>query len=87
MAKQAAGIVEFVIEDNGINRCVDLRLELMSVLAQLAYVIDAVANSGTGAELGRTDVDSIGSVVDGRYPVFQVLGRCQQLEWFHVGDD
>ena len=46
----------------------------MGVVAELTYVVGAVACSGTRAEALSTDVDGVSPVVDGGYATGQVLG-------------
>ena len=78
--QQLSRIVELVVVDNGVDRHVDLRLELVGIVAQSGNVVDAVACRSTGAEALCPDVDGIGAVINGRYATLQILGWSQQFQ-------
>ena len=81
LVEQAAGVVELIVVDDGVDGDVDLDAVGTGIVAELADVVDAVAGGGTGTEALGTDVDGVGTVVNGGYATFQVLGGSQQFEW------
>ena len=83
LGKQLAGGAELCVEDNGVDRDIDLDPKLMGIAAQLMDVVDTVARRGTCTEARRTDVDGIGTMVDGRHSALQVLGGGQKLKTCH----
>ena len=72
--KEAAQIVELVVVDDGVDRDIDLCAEGMGIVAELADIVDTIANRSTGTEARGTDIDGIGTVVDGRHTIFKILG-------------
>ena len=83
LVEQLAGGLQLVVVDDGVDGDIDLSLELMGVAAQLGNIGHAVASSSTGTEALRTNIDSIGTVVDGSLTTLQVLSRSQQFEFSH----
>ena len=52
----------------------------MGIATERTDVVDAVACRHTGAKLLGTDIDGIGTMVDGCDAALQILGRCQQFK-------
>ena len=47
----------------------------MGIVAEFADIIDTITHSGTGSETRGTDINGIGTMVDGCDAIFKVLGR------------
>lgn len=77
---ELAGCLELVVVDDGVDGDVDLGTILMGIAAERTDVVDAVACRHTGAKLLGTDIDGIGTMVDGCDAALQILGRCQQFK-------
>jgi hypothetical protein len=45
----------------------------MGIVAELADIVDTIAYSCTGAIAGGTNIDGIGTVVDGCDAIFKIL--------------
>ena len=77
---ELAGILQFGIVDNGIDRYIHLDTITMSILTELSDVIDRIPRSSPGTMMLRTNVDGIGSMIDSSHTTLQILGRCQQFK-------
>ena len=66
-----------MVVKNGIDRDVDLSRKTVGIAAELADVVNAITGSSPGTIPVGTDVDSIGTVVDGCQATLQILSRCQ----------
>jgi hypothetical protein len=55
----------------------------VGILAQLADVVNGIACRSTRTETFRTDIDGIGTMVNGRNTAFQVLCGGKQFKWTH----
>ena len=55
----------------------------MGIATQRADVVHRIAGGSPCAEARSTDIDSVGTVVDGGDATFQILGRSQQFEGNH----
>ncbi|OIQ74109.1 hypothetical protein GALL_442510 [mine drainage metagenome] len=62
---QLAGALQFVVTQNGVEGDKNAAVETVRVLHQLRDVADAVVGAGTRAKRWPTDVDRVGTVVDG----------------------
>ena len=83
LAKQLKGLGQFVVVEQGVHGGIDLGIVLMGILAEGGNVGHAVAGSSTRTKEWRSDVDRVGAMVDSRHATLQVLGRCQQFQFFH----
>ena len=83
--QQVSDLVEFMLIDDGVDRDIDPGAEAMGILAQRLDVADAVAGGSPGTKLRGTDIDGIGTMVNGSHATFQVPGRCQQLKRCRTG--
>lgn len=70
---KSEGVLQLVIVDNRVDRHMNLRPILMSVAAQLGYVLNAVTRCLTRAEACRANVHGIRTMVYGRNATSQVL--------------
>jgi hypothetical protein len=52
----------------------------MGILAQLSNILDGIACCHTGTKSRRTDVDGVGTMIDGCQATLQILGGRQQFK-------
>ena len=62
VVEQLSGVVKFVVVDDGVHRDIHLSSILVSILAQLLYVLDRIARSSPCAEAFRPDVNGISAM-------------------------
>ena len=74
LINQFLRLVELMIVNDGVERNINFGTKLMSIITKLANIVDAVAYGCTGAKLGRTDINGIGTMIDGSYAASQILG-------------
>jgi hypothetical protein len=77
---QAAGGLQLVITQDGVQRDEDAGVEAVGMGAQAGDVGHGVAGVGPGAEVGPADVDRIGAMGDGGDADVGVAGRRQQFQ-------
>ena len=82
MPNQLAGVFEFVFVDDGVHRDIHLGCKAVGIGSEANDVFDRIARRSTRTEPQGTDVDGIGSVVDGRHAALQIFGWSQQFEGF-----
>jgi len=75
--QQQTGVVQFVVIDNGVDRDLDLRSKLMGIMAKRTDVVNTVACCRPGTETRCTNINGIGTMVNGRDATFQILRRSQ----------
>ena len=68
-------MVKLIIIDNGVDGDIDLSAKRMGVVTELANIIDTIANSCTGAKTGGSDINGIGTMIDGGDAIFKILSR------------
>ena len=76
--------LHLIVVDNGVDRYIHLGPKPMGITAQLTNIVHRIAGSHTGTEALCSDVDGIGSMLDGSYAAFQILGRGQQFNGLHL---
>ena len=84
LANQLTSRFQLIIENNGVYGNVDLSTILMSILAQAGNVLNTIAGSCPRPKTMCTNVDSIGTMINGGNTAFQILGRRQQFERAHA---
>ena len=83
LVDQCANLLQLTVIDDGVDRHIDLGEKAVGIVTQHPDVVERVACRRTGAILRRTDIDGIGSMVDGRHPTRKVAGRCEQFKRCH----
>ncbi len=73
----------FVIGERSIEGDKDSCSETVGVIAQLRYVVDAVAGGFSRSEERTADIYGIGTAVDGRDADFFVPGRGEEFKTPH----
>lgn len=66
IAEHLFHLVQFFLVKNGIDRHIYLGPKGMGIGAQLPNILKTITCSSTGTEVGRPNIDSIGTVVDSR---------------------
>ena len=80
VVQQLAGVVKFIVIEDGVDRHIDLDSKGTGIVAELSYVVNTVACSRTCTEAGGSDINGVGTMVDGRDATRKVLGRSQQFK-------
>ena len=75
LLKQLADILKFMIIENGIHRDIDLRTEGVRIITETMDVIDCITHGSTGSKTRGSDIDSIGTVINGCHAALQILCR------------
>ena len=75
LVNQATNLLQLIIVDNGVERYVDLGIELVGILAKLTDIIDTITNSSAGSEFWCSNIYGIGTMIDGSDTTSQILGR------------
>jgi hypothetical protein len=70
---------EFSVIKDGVESDIDPRPEPMGGGYQLFDIFKAIGGSSPGAELWATDVNGIGTVLDGGKATGKIFGGCQQF--------
>ena len=73
--KQLTRCLQLIVVDDGVDSDVDLGAILMGIAAELADVVDAVACRHTSTKLMGTNIDGIGTMVNGGNATLQILGQ------------
>ena len=81
--EQAAGILQFIVVDDGVNGDVDLSRVLMGIAAKFGNIGHAVTSRSTCAKARCTNIYSVGTMIDGGLATLQILGRSQQFKFCH----
>ena len=72
-------IVELGIEEQRVAGCIDLRTKTMGILHNTGNILDAVTCGIASAKTRRSDIDGIGSAINGIDGRKVVFGRRKQL--------
>ena len=67
------GFFQLIFFQYRVKRNIDAGAIQMRILAKLTYIIQRVAGSRTRTELGRTDIDGIGTVINRFNPAIESL--------------
>lgn len=73
------GFFQLIFFQYRVKRNIDAGAIQMRILAKLTYIIQRVAGSRTRTELGRTDIDGIGTVINRFNPAIEVFSRREVL--------
>ena len=84
LVEQAVGSFQLIVVNYGVDRDIDLRLKLMGIAAELGNVGHAVAGIGACTKAWGSDVNSVGTMVNGCLAALQILGWRQQFEFCHL---
>lgn len=71
-----ASVGNLIVEKEGIESHVDTRAESVGMAHEGGDIVDSIGSCFASSKLRRTDVDGIGSVVNGRDAALKILGRC-----------
>ena len=69
------GFLQLLFFQDRVERNVDTGSIQVGIIAKLAYIFQRIAGSGTRTELGRTDIDRIGTVINRFHPTIKVFSR------------
>ena len=81
LVTEPCGTLELAIVKNGIESNIDPCPKLMGVGDQLFDIGQAVARGGPGAKLRATDVDGIGTMIDGADTTGKIFGRGKEFNF------
>ncbi len=79
LAQQLTYIFYFVLINQGVDGDKDACIKLMGITTKGIYVINAIACGCPGPKAGRTNIDGIGSMIDGSDARLQILCRSKQF--------
>ena len=71
---QLSGTLQLIFVKQSVQRHIHLGIIQGRMAAEAFNVLDAIASLLAGAEVGATDINGIGTMVDGGYAYLGVLG-------------
>ncbi len=77
---KAGGLGKLTIIEDGVQSNIDPRPELMGNGHQFFNIRETIGGGSSGTKLWATDVNGIGTVVDGGNATGKIFGRGQQFE-------
>ena len=74
LVNKAMNLRKFIVVNYSIERYIYLSIKLMSVIAQLTNIIDAITHGCSGSKFGSSNIYSIGTMINGSDATSQILG-------------
>ena len=73
------GFFQLIFFQDRVERNIDTGSIQVGIPAKLTYIFQRVAGSRTRTELGRTDIDGIGTVINRFNPAIEVFSRREKF--------
>ena len=77
---ELVGLVDLILIDERVDRDIHTDTISVSIVTELVNVVDTVSGSHTGAEVQRTDIDGIGTMIHSSHGAGQVACGSKKFE-------